>query len=185
MDAAEQAKGFDEILEILPLLRNEMPDIAYLAVGDGSDRARLQEKALRLGLEHNVFFPGYVDEAEKLDYYRLADVFVMPSRLEGFGYVFLEALAVGKPVIASKVDGSREAVRMGAWGALVDPRSSGEIIDAIREALLHPKVPPKSELEFFSITQFERRCHEALETLSRGKEAETNSTPRLAIPTKT
>jgi phosphatidylinositol alpha-1,6-mannosyltransferase len=185
MDAAEQAKGFDEILEILPSLRKEMPDIAYLAVGDGSDRARLQEKALRLDLKDTVFFPGYVDEGEKLDYYRLADVFVMPSRLEGFGYVFLEALAVGKPVIASKVDGSREAVRMGAWGALVDPTSSGELVDAIREALLHPRVPPQSELEFFSISQFEKRCHEALESLSRGTETETNSTEPLAIPTKT
>jgi phosphatidyl-myo-inositol dimannoside synthase len=185
MDAAEQAKGFDEILEVLPSLRKEMPDIAYLAVGDGSDRERLREKASRLGLEGNVFFPGYVDEAEKLDYYRLADVFVMPSRLEGFGYVFLEALAVGTPVIASKVDGSREAVRMGAWGTLVDPTSSGEIVDAIRVALLDPRVPPKSELEFFSISQFERRCHEALETLTHGAQAEMKSTAPLAVPTKT
>ena len=185
MDAAEQAKGFDEILDVLPLLRKEMPDIAYLAVGDGSDRARLQEKAVKLGLKENVFFPGYVDEGEKLEYYRLADVFVMPSRLEGFGYVFLEALAVGKPVIASKVDGSREAVRMGAWGALVDPASAAELVDAIREALVHPRVPPKRELEYFSTSQFERRCHEALETLGSGAEAETNSTAPLAIPTKT
>jgi glycosyltransferase involved in cell wall biosynthesis len=167
MDAAEQAKGFDEILDVLPSLRKEMPDIAYLAVGDGSDRARLEEKASKLGLQDVVFFPGYVDEADKLEYYRIADVFVMPSRLEGFGYVFLEALAVGKPVIASKVDGSREAVRMGAWGALVDPASPAELLEAIREALLHPRVPPKSELDYFSTSEFERRCHEALDTLER------------------
>ncbi len=185
MDAAEQAKGFDEILDVLPSLRKEMPDIAYLAVGEGSDRARLQEKASKLGLEDIAFFPGYVDEAEKLEYYRLADVFVMPSRLEGFGYVFLEALAVGKPVIASKVDGSREAVRMGAWGALVDPASPAELLDAIRDVLLHPHVPPKSELEYFSTSQFEKRCHEALDALERGHETETASTAPVTIPTKT
>ena len=168
MDAAEQAKGFDEILDVLPVLRKDMPDIAYVAVGDGSDRARLEAKAAKLGLTHNVVFPGYVAENEKLDYYRLADVFVMPSRLEGFGYVFLEALAVGKPVIASKVDGSREAIRMGAWGTLVDPANPAELIDAIRESLIHPRVPPRSDLEYFSTSQFEKRCHDALDSLSRG-----------------
>ena len=175
MDAAEQAKGFDEILDALPALLKQMPDIAYLAVGDGSDRPRLQEKAVKLGLGNNVFFPGYVDESEKLEYYRLADVFVMPSRLEGFGYVFLEALAVGVPVIASKVDGSREAIRNGAWGQLVDPAQPAELIAAIREALANPFVPNRAELEYFSTTAFERRCHEALASLEKTKMAESES----------
>ncbi|HYN80868.1 MAG TPA: glycosyltransferase family 4 protein [Gemmatimonadaceae bacterium] len=162
MDAAEQAKGFDEILEVLPAVREEMPDVAYIAVGDGSDRARLEAKARGLGLEDHVRFAGYVDEAEKRDYYRLANVFVMPSRLEGFGYVFLEALAVGVPVIASKIDGSREALRNGTWGLLVDPARPDELVAAIRSALLDPVVPPRSELEYFSTASFEKRCHEAL-----------------------
>ena len=166
MDAAEQAKGFDEILDVLPLLLKEMPDVAYIAAGDGSDRARLEAKASTLRLRANVVFPGYIAEDEKLDYYRLADVFVMPSRLEGFGYVFLEALAVGKPVIASKVDGSREAVRMGAWGTLVDPANPAELLAAIRESLIHPRVPPRTELEYFSTSQFEKRCHDALDSLA-------------------
>jgi len=170
MDAAERAKGFEEILAVLPAIREEMPDVAYIAVGDGSDRPRLEAKALQLGLEGHVFFVGYVEEPEKLDYYRLASVFVMPSRLEGFGYVFLEALAVGVPVIASKVDGSREAVRNGAWGLLVDPGRPDELIGAIRSALIDPVVPPRTELQYFSTASFEKRCHEALATFEAFEE---------------
>jgi phosphatidyl-myo-inositol dimannoside synthase len=165
MDAAEQAKGFDEILDVLPRLVSEIPDIVYVAVGDGTDRPRLEAKARALGLADRAIFPGYVTEEEKLDYYRLADVFVMPSRLEGFGYVFLEALAVGIPVIASKVDGSREAVMNGEWGLLVDPSDPEELIAAVRRALLSPTVPRPEELQFFSRSRFERRCHDALDTL--------------------
>lgn len=169
MDAREQAKGFDEILEILPRLAEEFPNIVYVAVGDGSDRARLQAKAMELGVADRSIFPGYVNESDKLDYYRLADVFVMPSRLEGFGYVFLEALAMGRPAIASEVDGSREALRNGEWGLLVDPADPEKIVAAIRSALNAPMVPQRSELGLFSRGSFERRCHEILNVLQRGE----------------
>ena len=77
---------------------------------------RLERKAASLGLKGNVVFAGRVSEAEKADHYRLADVFVMPGRQEGFGFVFLEAMACGIPVVASSVDGSREAVLNGELG---------------------------------------------------------------------
>jgi glycosyltransferase involved in cell wall biosynthesis len=165
MDAAEQAKGFDEVIDVMPALVSEMPDLIYVAVGDGSDRERLQAKARALGLQDHCVFPGYVSESEKLEYYRIADLFVMPSRLEGFGYVFLEALAAGVPVIASKVDGSREAVRNGEWGALVDPDNPEELKAAIRSALTKPSVPDRSELQFFSWESFVQRCHAVLDSL--------------------
>lgn len=172
MDAAEQAKGFDEILDVLPRLVAEIPDLVYIAVGGGSDRRRLETKARDLGLSDHCVFPGYVSESEKLNYYRLADVYAMPSRLEGFGYVFLEALAAGVPVIASKVDGSREAVRNGAWGALVDPSRPEELVAAIHSALDNPRVPLRSELNFFSSTSFVRRCHTLLDNLRAGENAD-------------
>jgi glycosyltransferase involved in cell wall biosynthesis len=165
MDAAEQAKGFDEILDILPRLVAEIPNLVYIAVGDGSDRMRLEAKATALGVRDHCVFPGYVSESEKLEYYRSADLFAMPSRLEGFGYVFLEALATGLPVIASKIDGSREAIRDGAWGILVDPRTPEELIAAIRLGLTKPKVPLRTELDYFSRGMFERRCHSLLDSL--------------------
>jgi glycosyltransferase involved in cell wall biosynthesis len=165
MDAREQAKGFDEVLEVLPRLLQENQRLVYLIVGDGSDRARLEKKSRDLGIDRSVVFTGYVNESEKLDYYRAADLFVMPSRLEGFGYVFLEALATGLPVIASKVDGSREAVRDGAWGILVNPSDPEELASAIKSALVAPHVPARKELEYFSWGNFEKRVHSALDSV--------------------
>lgn len=163
MDASEQAKGFDEVLEALPWLVQQYPGIQYCAAGDGSDRPRLEGKAQSLGVSGRVLFPGYIAEEEKAALYRLADVYVMPSRLEGFGYVFLEAVACGVPVIASRVDGSREAVRDGALGILVDPSDRRELISAIESALVSPFVPSRSELEYFSIEMFSRRGSAAVD----------------------
>ncbi|MEP6667489.1 MAG: glycosyltransferase family 4 protein, partial [Nocardioidaceae bacterium] len=160
MEADERAKGFDEVLEVLPSLIAEYPGIVYCLAGDGTDRQRLKQKTTTLGLDGHTVFAGYVTESEKLLLYRIADVFVMPSRMEGFGYVFLEALAIGIPVIASRVDGSREAVRDGRWGELVDPQNPEELRNAIRRALSAPSLPPRSELEYFSTERFNERCHQ-------------------------
>jgi len=163
MEASERAKGFDEVMEAMPSLLEDFPTLCYCAAGDGTDRARLEAKAKRLGVSANVVFPGYVAEEHKLDYYRLADLFVMPSRLEGFGYVFLEALAAGVPVVASSVDGSKEAVRGGAWGSLADPNNRDEVLRAIRNGLVNPVVPDRSELEYFSKARFRNRTWRAID----------------------
>ena len=112
MDPAERYKGFDETMEAVAALAPEHPDLAYLVCGDGGDRPRLERKAAELGIADRVVFAGYVSETEKADHYRLADAFVMPGRGEGFGIVYLEALACGVPVVASSLDASREAVRL-------------------------------------------------------------------------
>ncbi|HUR00485.1 MAG TPA: glycosyltransferase family 4 protein [Gemmatimonadaceae bacterium] len=162
MDADEKAKGFDEVLEAIPSLLEDFPTLTYCLAGDGTDRARLEQKAGTLGVGEHCVFTGYVDEAAKLDLYRLSDLYVMPSRLEGFGYVFLEALAAGVPVVASSVDGSREAVRGGAWGILADPRNHDEVVNAIKSGLVNPKVPDRSELDYFSKDKFRTRVGQAL-----------------------
>ena len=100
----------------------EIPNIAYLIVGDGDDRQRLEAKARSRGIDDRVVFAGFIPEAEKADHYRLADAFVMPGRGEGFGFVFLEALACGIPVVGSRLDGSREALAPGGVG---DPGGPG------------------------------------------------------------
>jgi len=157
--SVERYKGFDEALEVLPDIATQLPDVAYLVVGDGSDRARLEEKAGALGVADRVVFTGNVPEAEKADHYRLADVYVMPSQGEGFGFVLLEAMACGIPVIASKVDGGREAVRDGQLGMLVDPGDREELKRAIFAALATPRGVVPSGLEHFSFDNFEARAH--------------------------
>lgn len=165
MDAAEKAKGFDEVLEVLPELLAEFPTLLYCLAGDGSDRPRLMAKAQQLGVASHVRFPGYIPDSQKAALFRAADVYVMPSRLEGFGYVFLEALASGLPVIGSTLDGSREAIRDGQWGTLVGPGDRNALVAAIRAAITNPRVPPRVELEYFSKLQFRQRTHAMLDSV--------------------
>lgn len=163
----ERYKGFDEVLELLPDLIKEMPDLVYLIAGDGSDRGRLQKKARSLGIEDRVIFTGYVSESEKADHYRLADAFVMPGRGEGFGIVFLEAMACGIPVVASKADGSREAVLDGKLGILVDPSKPEEIKAGIRKALQRPRGVVPEGLDYFSYENFQKRVFAILSDLTQ------------------
>ena len=161
LDAAERYKGIDEMLEIIPGLAAEIPTLAYLVVGDGDDRPRLQHKARVLGIADRVVFAGRIDEREKADHYRLADAFVMPGRGEGFGFVFLEAMACGVPVVASTLDGSREAVREGQLGLLANPDDRAALRNAVTEALRRPKgIPPG--LDYFSFERFTARLGEIL-----------------------
>ncbi len=159
LEQSEQQKGIDEMLEILPELLAEEGDLRYLIAGDGDDKKRLQRKAASLGLNKYVVFTSRVPEAEKADHYRLADVFAMPGRQEGFGFVFLEAMASGIPVVASSLDGSREAVLDGELGELADPDDREALKAAIRRALRRPRQVPDG-LTFFSYEKFcERLQH--------------------------
>ena len=123
----ERYKGFDEIIELMPSLGEEFPNLVYVICGNGPDQARLEAKCRQLGLADRVVFTGFVAEGRKPDYYRLADAYVMPSRGEGFGIVFLEAMACGIPVMGSRLDGGREALLGGQLGELVDPSSVDDV----------------------------------------------------------
>ncbi len=169
MSSEEQYKGFDKVLELLPELKKKIPKIVYVIAGDGDDRPNLEEKAQLLEVADSVVFTGMVDEAEKADLYRVADLYVMPSRGEGFGFVFLEAMACGIPVVASLVDGSRDAVRDGRLGIMVDPDDREELLQAIIQGLEQPKGIPVG-LEYFSFENFTRRLHAIVdETLDQGR----------------
>jgi glycosyltransferase involved in cell wall biosynthesis len=160
----EQQKGLDEMLEILPELLVEEKNLSYLIVGDGDDKQRLERKAMSLGLDKHVVFAGRVPEVEKADHYRVADVFVMPGRQEGFGFVFLEAMASGIPVVASSLDGSREAVLDGELGELADPDDREALKAAISRALCRPRQIPAG-LAFFAYDKFRERLHDIIGSL--------------------
>lgn len=160
MSASERYKGFDEVLEVLPELSRDIPEIAYLVVGDGDDLQRLESKARDLGLADRVVFTGRITEEEKVDHYRLADVFAMPGRGEGFGIVYLEAMACGVPVVGSKVDGSRDALLNGELGVLVDPFKSDEIVAGLRKSLCANSNHQK--LYMFSHQAYRQNVHNIL-----------------------
>ncbi|MGO8699651.1 MAG: glycosyltransferase [Limisphaerales bacterium] len=172
----ERYKGIDEVLEALPVLGQAVPNIVYMVAGGGNDRARLEQKATALGVEDRVIFTGYVPEEEKAAYYRLADAFVLPGWGEGFGIVYLEAMACGIPVVASKLDASHEAVRHGELGVLVNPKNPAELQAGILEALRRPKgVVPKG-LDYFSFQNFCQRCHSIVDQIL-GQTATMHSHP--------
>lgn len=167
LDARERTKGIDEMLDALPALATSVPDLVYVVAGDGSDRKRLEARASAPELAGRVVFLGHVAEADKADVYRLADVFALPSRGEGFGIVLLEAMACGVPVVASRLDAGREALADGALGILVDPTDAASVRDGILAALQRPRGVPAG-LDRFSDRAFERRVHRLLDRLVAG-----------------
>lgn len=138
LDSREQYKGHDRVIRTLPRVLQQHPDTIYLIVGDGDDRPRLESLAVECGVAKKVQFAGWVPSEELPDYFRLADVFVMPSVAEGFGIVFLEAMATGVRVIGGSKDGSRDPLCDGALGTLVDPENGEELTSAILVALDDP-----------------------------------------------
>ena len=131
MESTERYKGFDEILQVWSEILAAVPDAHYLMIGQGTDRARLERLVAEKGLTRSVTFANNVGRDELAAHYNLCDLFAMPSRGEGFGIVFLEALACGKPVLAGNGDGSVDPLRDGELGLLVDPDNLRELRDAI------------------------------------------------------
>src|SRR5262249_19611805 len=102
-------KGYDRVIDALPLVIREIPDAIYLLVG-GGEEPRIHKATEAHGLRDRVVMAGAVSADELVDYYNVCDVYAMPSRFEGFAIVFLEALACGKPVVASHGYGCAEAL---------------------------------------------------------------------------
>jgi glycosyltransferase involved in cell wall biosynthesis len=135
LSKSEGYKGYDKILEALPQIRQAIPDIHYVLIGKGSDRPRVEQIISELQLQDCVTLTGYVPDAEIADHYNLCDVFAMPSKGEGFGIVYLEALACGKPTLGGNQDGAVDALCHGKLGALVNPNSVEEIAQALTQIL--------------------------------------------------
>ena len=177
LDAAEQGKGHDRVIRALPQLAASRPDIAYLIVGDGTDRSRLAALARTQGVGGRIVFAGAVSDAQLPDFYRAADLFVLPSIQEGFGIVFLEAAASGLPIVAAKVGGSIDALANGALGRLVDLESQNELVDAIGEMLDAPS-PDARMLGQYGPASFGERASLLLrEVAGAGGQARGNLAP--------
>ena len=107
-------------MRALPRVFQAVPYASYVVIGDGDLRPHLQELAEKLGVSERVSFLGHQEDKDLKDYYMKCDVFVMPSRQEGFGIVFLEAMGFGKPVIAAAFGGASDIVIDGLTGFLVE-----------------------------------------------------------------
>ncbi|MBM4358733.1 MAG: glycosyltransferase family 4 protein [Deltaproteobacteria bacterium] len=160
-------KGQDRVIPLLPELERRVGPVRYVIAGTGSDRVRLEDVARRANATRQVIFAGFVPEPQLPDYYRLADAFVMPSTGEGFGIVFLEALACGCPVVAGNRDGSVDALADGELGRLVDPFDPRAILEALVATLQGGRshTEPVSGVERFGLERFRARVRDLVTTL--------------------
>jgi glycosyltransferase involved in cell wall biosynthesis len=171
MNAEEGYKGYDQVIKIIPSLLKEGIQVKYILAGkaDDGEKRRIKELIHELHLESHVCLAGFIKEEEIIDHYLLSDLFVMPSKGEGFGIVYLEALACGVPVIAGNKDGSTEALQYGKLGKLVNPDDKEEILEAVKELLENrpdSTVLQKEMLSFFSFNQFLLRTESLLHSLN-------------------
>jgi phosphatidyl-myo-inositol dimannoside synthase len=132
MSSAERYKGHDMLLDAWRSVLDAVPDACLVVVGRGDDSDRLMTRAAQLGLGQHVLFTGFVTEATLRALYRRAAVFAMPSRGEGFGLVYLEAMRAGLPCIGSTADAAGDIIRHGETGFLVDPDDTGDLVDSLR-----------------------------------------------------
>ncbi len=173
LSSAEQYKGYDKVLEAMPMVLQKYPTCKYIIAGkyDEIEYHRIKAIIEEKNLENSVILTGFVKDEELIDHYLLADTFIMPSRGEGFGIVYLEAMACGVSVIAGNADGSKDALRNGELGTLVNPESITEIAHAM---ILHIENPlnnhQKSKLQqnvmsYFGFEKFKQRTAEIMDSL--------------------
>jgi phosphatidyl-myo-inositol dimannoside synthase len=163
--SGDRYKGYDQILQALPAIRRQIPNICYLLVGKGNDRDRIEAMVDDLGVRDCVIFAGFVPDHELAAYYNLCDLFAMPSKGEGFGIVYLEALACGKPTIGGNQDGAIDALCNGELGVLVNPDSIDEIAETIVQILIkkhslsilyQPEMLRQNAIARYGFEQFKR-----------------------------
>lgn len=131
MSSQERYKGHDQLLDIWPCIVRDVPDAKLLITGDGDDRPRLEAKVATLGLRDRVQFLGRVPDDGLAALYRDCAFFVMPSRDEGFGLVFLEAMQAGKACIGG-MGAAAEIIADGRTGFVVDPTDCRQLSTAVR-----------------------------------------------------
>ena len=139
-------KGHAMVIKSLPAVIEKYPDLIYLIVGDGNERENLLKLIRDMDLVDHVRLLGSVNSEEIPQFYSLCDIFVMPNRTlmngdtEGYGLVFLEANACGKPVIGGLAGGVPDAIMDGKTGFLLNGNNKNEIAEKIFHLLSHPEL---------------------------------------------
>lgn len=167
-------KRFDLFLKAAQRVAADHPDAVFLVVGDGGLRAELEAQASALGIENRVLFPGFRDDVPRV--LSALDVFVLSSDSEGTPYVVVEAMAMGKPVVATKAGGVPEQVRTGTEGFLVDCGDDAGLASGISRLLsddalraeMGRRARARAEREFSQAKAVEQLQAVYREVLNRG-----------------
>jgi phosphatidylinositol alpha-1,6-mannosyltransferase len=180
MASTERYKGHDQLIDALPALHRDVPGARLIFVGTGDDVVRLQKKARELGVDGHVTFTGFLSDTSLREAYREAAVFAMPSRGEGFGLTYLEAMSAGLPCVGSRQDAASEIIEDGRTGYLVDQDDVAGLADRLRRLLSDPSL--RAELgahgqerwaREFTYEQFRRRLLRVLATAFPMADVET------------
>ena len=130
-------KGFDFLIQALPLVKEKVPNVTLIIGGDGTDLDRLKQLAKELRVSENIRFPGPIDRSEVPAYFHLCDIFTLPAvfdpqgNVDGCPNVILEAMACGKPVVASGISGIPVVVRDEETGILVEEKNVSQLTEAL------------------------------------------------------
>ena len=130
-------KGFDLLLQALPLVQEKVPNVTVIIGGDGADLRRLKMLVKELGVSASVRFPGTINRPDVPAYFHLCDIFTLPAifdpkgNVDGCPNVILEAMACGKPVVASNISGIPVIVKEGETGILVKEKTVSELASAL------------------------------------------------------
>jgi phosphatidyl-myo-inositol dimannoside synthase len=133
--SSERYKGADDLIQAVAQLRGTAPDLQLIAVGGGDDLPRLQKLAVELGVADRVHFLVNLSREELAACYARAAIFALPSTGEGFGLVFLEAMAFGCPLVGAACGGTTDLVEDGVNGLLVPPRDPNRLTEALNRLL--------------------------------------------------
>jgi glycosyltransferase involved in cell wall biosynthesis len=172
LDGSERYKGYDQVIQSLPEICRHIPNIHYILVGKGCDRPRIEKLIAQLQLQDYVTLAGFVPEEELCAYYNLCDIFAMPSKREGFGIVYLEALSCGKPTLGGNQDGAIDALCNGKLGALIDPDDIGSISKTIIQILqgnypnpllYQPEALRENVIDIYGFAHFQKTLYNYLE----------------------
>ena len=138
--SSEQYKGYEQVIKAVSRLKLQFPGIKYILAGpyDPAEEIRIKDLINAYHVTEEVILTGFLNENELADHFLLADLFVLPSKKEGFGIVFVEALACGLPVICGNADGSIDAIRNGELGTAINVDDLDELENAIINYLKTP-----------------------------------------------
>ena len=137
----QRYKGLDQVVSVLPVLRNFTPEIVFLIIGkDSGDRERLEKIAKEKGVDMMVRFTGEVSEEDKLALLERSEIFVFPSEWEAFGIATLEAMARRNAIVSTRTEGSLFLIKEGVNGILFDYGDANALKKALQKLLNNPKI---------------------------------------------
>ncbi len=167
LSSKERYKGYEKVILAMAALKETFPNLKYVIAGSADEGEKLMIEALirTNNLEGKVILAGYIKDEELEAHFKMCSIYIMPSKGEGFGVVFLEAMYFGLPVIAGNLDGSVDALDKGNLGFLIDPNNNNAIQNAIKEILEAPKkYQPNQERmkELFSYEVYKFKLYNSL-----------------------